>query len=205
MQNAQFRKIVSTKSYELQIPGRAKTLVFENTNKLLLRTSWVTGVKTGLTPKADQCLVATGVKNGVSVLSVVLGQPSTAVCWDESEALLAYGLRQYKHVTFLTGGTAVAEAEVPYHLDGRLRLVTERPLEMDVYKDDEMTAVVRLTKTLALPVQAGEVFGRVALMSGGVEVGSVDLVADKSFSEVTLGGKITYYWNRFARWLGGVF
>lgn len=205
MQNAQFRRFVSTKSYELKIPGRTKALVFENTNKLMLRTGWVTGVKTGLTPKADQCLVATGTKNGVSVLSVVLGQPSTSVCWDESEALLSYGLQQYKHVTFLTSGTAVAEAEVPYHLDGRVRLVTERPLEMDVYKDDEVTASVRLTKPLTLPVEAGERFGEVVLMSKGSEVGSVDLVADASFSKVTLGGKISYFWNRFARWLGGVF
>jgi D-alanyl-D-alanine carboxypeptidase len=205
MKNTQFRKFVSTKSYELTIPGRSKTLVFENTNKLMLRANWVIGVKTGLTPKADQCLVAVGSKKGVEVLSVILGQPSTAVCWDESEALLSYGLKQYRHVTFLSEGLAVAEAEVPYDLDGKIRLVTERALEMDVYKDDEVTASVELNKQLTLPVQAGETFGRVVLTADGKEVGSVELVTDKSFTDATLGGKISYYWNRFARWLGGVF
>jgi serine-type D-Ala-D-Ala carboxypeptidase (penicillin-binding protein 5/6) len=204
MRNAEFRKLVSTKTYELNIPARSKTLTFENTNKLMLRASWVTGVKTGLTPQADQCLVAAGTKNGVSVLSVILGQPSTSVCWDESEALLKYGLKQYRHVTFLNDAVAVAEAEVPYRLDGKIRLVTERSLEMDVYKDDEVAATVRLDRQLTLPVQAGETFGQVVLTADGKEVGSVDLVADKSYSQTTLGGKINYFWDRFARWLGGV-
>jgi serine-type D-Ala-D-Ala carboxypeptidase (penicillin-binding protein 5/6) len=205
MKIAEFRKIVGTKSYTLNIPGRSAPLVFENTNKLMVRTSWVTGVKTGLTPHADQCLVASGAKNGVSILSVVLGQPSTAVCWDESEALLKYGLSQYLHVGLLDAGVAVAEAGVPYQLDGKIRLVTERKLEMDLYKEDDVTASVHLDKALTLPVQAGERFGQVVLAIGGKTVGSVDLVADKSYAEITLGTKIAYAWDRFARWVGGVF
>jgi len=205
MKNAEFRKMVGTESYTLEIPGRDKALVFENTNKLMVRTSWVTGVKTGLTPKADQCLVASGTKNGVSILSVVLGQPSTKVCWDESEALLRYGLSQYRHVKLLDAGVAVAEAGVPYQLDGKIRLVTERILEMDLYKEDDVTASVHVERELTLPVQAGETFGQVVLTIGDKTVSSVDLVADKSYGGTTLGTKIAYAWDRFARWLGGVF
>ena len=35
------------------------------------------------------------------MISVVLGQPVPAVCFDESETLLAYGLTQCRHVTLL--------------------------------------------------------------------------------------------------------
>jgi D-alanyl-D-alanine carboxypeptidase (penicillin-binding protein 5/6) len=205
MKNAVFRKMVGTKSYTLEIPGRDEPLVFENTNKLMVRTSWVTGVKTGLTPRADQCLVASGTKNGVSMLSVILGQPSTSICWDDSETLLRYGFSQYRHVALLDAGVAVAEAGVPYQLDGKIRLVTERKLEMDLYKEDDVTASVRVDHELTLPVQAGEAFGQVILTIGDETVGSVDLVADKSYAETTLGTKIAYAWDRFARWLGGVF
>lgn len=205
MKNVEFRKMVGTKSYTLEIPGRDEPLIFENTNKLMVRTSWVNGVKTGLTPHADQCLVATGTKNGVSILSVVLGQPSTSVCWDESEALLKYGFSQYRHVKFLDAGVAVAEAGVPYQLDGKIQLVTERKLGMDLYKEDDVTASVRFERELSLPVQAGETFGQVVLTVGGKTVSSVDLVADKSYGGTTLGTKIAYAWDSFARWLGGVF
>ncbi len=205
MKIAEFRKIVSTKNYTLDIPGHSQSLTFENTNKLMVRSNWVVGVKTGLTPKADQCLVAAGTKNGVSILSVVLGQPSTSVCWDESEALLEYGLSQYKHVQLLPAGVAVAEAGVPYQLDGKIRLVTQRKLEMDLYKDDDVTASVHLDKQLTLPVQAGETYGRVVLTIGDKTVGSVDLVADKSYPQITLGTKMAYAWHRFGRWVGRVF
>ncbi|MCL5735208.1 MAG: D-alanyl-D-alanine carboxypeptidase [Actinobacteria bacterium] len=205
MKNAQFRKIVGTRSYTLAIAGRSQPLVFENTNKLMLSADWVTGVKTGLTPRADQCLVASGVKNGVSILSVVLGQPSSSICWDESRALLEYGFSQYRHVTFLDEGVAVAQAEVPFQLDGRIQLITEKKLEMDLYKDDDVMASVRVDRQLTLPVQTGERFGQVILTNNGKTVGAVDLVADESYARTTLGTKISYAWDRFARWLGGVF
>jgi D-alanyl-D-alanine carboxypeptidase (penicillin-binding protein 5/6) len=141
----------------------------------------------------------------VSMLSVILGQPSTSICWDDSETLLRYGFSQYRHVALLDAGVAVAEAGVPYQLDGKIRLVTERKLEMDLYKEDDVTASVRVDHELTLPVQAGEAFGQVILTIGDETVGSVDLVADKSYAETTLGTKIAYAWDRFARWLGGVF
>lgn len=202
MGNAEFRKLVSTREYTLVVPNRDKSYDFENTNKLMVKTSWVTGVKTGLTPRAEQCLVATGTKNGVSVLSVILGQPSTSICWDESSALLQYGLSQYRHVTLLEPGVSVAEAAVPFQLDGRVQLLTKDRLEMDLYKEDDVTASVRVDRQLTLPVQAGEVFGQVVVTIGGETVGTVDLIADVSYEETTLRTKLGYYWGRFSRWLG---
>jgi len=203
MQNRVFRTMVATKEYTLSLPGRDAPLVFENTNKLLGRLDWVDGMKTGLTPKAEQCLVASGTKDGVSVISVILGQPSSNVCWDESQALLEYGLSQYRHVTLLGKGVPVAEATIPYHLDERLRLITANAAEMELYKDDSVTATVTLDEALVLPVTAGEPFGTVTLSVEGDQVGSVDLVADRSFDKTTLGTKIVYYFHRLGRWIGG--
>lgn len=197
MQNAEFRKLVSQKSYTLVIPGRTEPIVFDSTNKLMLRADWVNGIKTGLTPKADQCLVASGTKDGVTMVSVVLGQPSTDVCWDESQSLLEYGLSQYKHVTFLKSGVTVAEATVPYSSE-KLHLVTKGSLEMDLFKEDEVAASVRIDKQLTLPVRAGQKFGTIVLSMRGQTVGSVDLIADKSVGEITLRTKISNLWHRLA-------
>ncbi len=183
MKIAKFRELVSTETYTLSLPGRSEPLVFKNTNKLLGRVSWVNGIKTGLTPKAEQCLVGSASKDDISVISVILGQPSSNVCWDESEALLRYGLAQYKHVTFVEEGVTVAETTVPYQLDGGLRLVTEEALEQDLYKDDEVTASVSLEEPVVLPVTAGEVYGSLLLTIDGETVQAVDLVADRSIAE----------------------
>ncbi len=203
MKNEKFRELVSTETYSVELPGRSEPIVFKNTNKLLGEVSWVTGIKTGLTPKAEQCFVGSASKNGISVISVILGQPASSVCWDESEALLRYGLGQYKHVTLMEQGVTVAETTIPYQLDGTLKLVTAGALEMDVYKDDEVTASVSVDKPVVLPVQAGDVYGSVDLTVDGKTVESVELVADRSMEKTTLGSKLGYYWGRLGRWLGG--
>jgi D-alanyl-D-alanine carboxypeptidase (penicillin-binding protein 5/6) len=204
MANEKFRKFVGTESYSISLSGRSQPTVFTSTNKLLGTLDWITGVKTGLTPKAEQCFVGSGTKDGVSVISVVLGEPVPAVCFSESEALLQYGFSQYRHVTLLDAGAVVAETGVPYHLDRRVGLVTKSTVEMELYKDDEVTTSVALDRPLTLPVTAGERFGRVVLTVGGQTVGTVDLVADKSFGKTTLGSKLAYYWDRFTRWVGRV-
>ncbi|MFH0917165.1 MAG: D-alanyl-D-alanine carboxypeptidase family protein [bacterium] len=202
MTNQKFRNYVGTKSYTLSLPGRSEPIVFESTNKLLGRLSWVTGIKTGLTPKAEQCLVGSGTKDGVSVISVVLGQPVPDVCWNESKALMEYGFSQYRHVALLNEGVVVAETTVPYQLDGRVELLTEEAVEMDLYKDEEVITSIALDRPLVLPVKAGESFGRVVLTVDGETVGTVNLVANKSFAATTLGSKLAYYWDRFTRWVG---
>lgn len=202
MADARFKEFAGTRSHTLALPGRA-AVKMESTNKLLLRADWVTGIKTGLTPWAEQCLVASADRDGVSVVSVLLGQPVSEVCWNESQALLLYGLGRYRHVILMEQGTPVAEAEAPYQREGVVRLVTAEAVETDLYEDDEVTTTVRLERQLALPVEAGEAFGRVVVSLKGETVGSVDLVIDRSFADVTLGTKIAYYVGRFADWLGG--
>jgi len=199
MKDATFRKMVSTETYSLALRGRSEPVVFENTNQLLGEVDWVTGIKTGLTPRAEQCLVASGTRDGVSVISVVLGQPSSAVCWAESKTLMEYGFSQYRHVTLLEEGTAVAEADVPYQVDGPVRLVTESVVEMELYKKDSVTSTVVVERDLVLPVSQGETFGHVRLEIEGEVVKTVDLVADRSCNKTTLGGKIVYFFKRLGR------
>ncbi len=204
MQNEKFREIVGTEHYSLPLPGRS-ALKCENTNQLLGKYDWVTGIKTGLTPKAEQCLVASGTRDGVNVISVVLGQPTPKVCFDESKELLEYGFTQCRALTLLEKGDVVAEAEVPYRLDGRLRLVTAGAVETELYKDDSVTMTVELQRDLQLPVAAGDVFGSVSLVQEGESVQSVDLIAADSYDRVTLGSKVAYLWQSMGRALGRLF
>jgi len=201
MANQTFRRIVATKQYTIQLPGRSKPTVITSTNKLLAMADWVDGIKTGLTPKAEQCLVGSGTKDGVSVISVVLGQPVPEVCWQESRALLEYGLSLYRRLTLVSQGAVVAEAEVPYVLDGRVELVADKTVGVELYKDDSVTCLVEVDRPLSLPVEAGEVFGRVTLTSGEGTTQTASLVAAQSFGRVTLGAKLVYYWSRLGRWL----
>jgi D-alanyl-D-alanine carboxypeptidase len=205
MQDERFREYVSTRTYELDLPGRREPLLLTNTNKLLHDYPWVIGVKTGLTPKAEQCLVAAGRRDGIEVLSVVLGQPVSDLCFDESKKLLQYGFTQCRDVTVLEPGAVLAQADVPYRLDGRIDLVASSGVALQIYEGDEVTVDVSVDSPLRLPVTVGQTCGRVVVMVNGDALETVNLVATRSFGAPTLGSKLAYFFGRLGEWIGGIF
>lgn len=85
MKNETIRKIVSTKQFTLPTTNKYNKTdrIFNNTNDLLSTYSryyyeGTTGVKTGYTGEAGNCIVASAKKNGFEVLLVVLGGKSTS-------------------------------------------------------------------------------------------------------------------------------
>lgn len=66
-------------------------LAMVNTNKLLGRTEWVNGMKTGYTNAAGLCLISSGLRDGREIICVVLGS-SSAEIWNDSEKLLNWSL-----------------------------------------------------------------------------------------------------------------
>ena len=66
-------------------------VIFNNTNKLLPKYSWVQGMKTGYTNAAKRCLISCGSINGRAVIVVVLGCEKPRI-WDESEKYLRWAL-----------------------------------------------------------------------------------------------------------------
>jgi len=84
------RAICSTRSYVFRLAnGTPRTLT--NTNQVLHHFPYCTGLKTGTTNAAGKCLISSATANGKTVVAVMLGSSSPAV-WQESEALLTYGL-----------------------------------------------------------------------------------------------------------------
>lgn len=71
MQVSSFSKIVKTQKYMVHWED-GRTLLVQNTNRLLREYPGVVGVKTGTTNEAGQCLIAVAEKAGKRVVAVVL-------------------------------------------------------------------------------------------------------------------------------------
>ncbi len=69
--------------------GKEHKLV--NTNKLLKRLPYATGMKTGTTRASGKCLVASASLRGRTAIAVVLGSTPSAV-WSDAEKLLRWAL-----------------------------------------------------------------------------------------------------------------
>jgi serine-type D-Ala-D-Ala carboxypeptidase (penicillin-binding protein 5/6) len=90
MQQPLFREIVSTVYYTWRAPsGQIDQL--RNHNRLLRHFAGCNGLKTGYTRLAQQVLVSSALRGGHEVISVVLHTDKPGI-WDDSKALLSYGL-----------------------------------------------------------------------------------------------------------------
>jgi D-alanyl-D-alanine carboxypeptidase (penicillin-binding protein 5/6) len=72
-------------------PFRGGVFWLNTTNKLLGRMDGVDGLKTGWTPRAGGCFCATAERDGVRLVSVVLGAPAGTGRFDVTRRLLEDG------------------------------------------------------------------------------------------------------------------
>jgi D-alanyl-D-alanine carboxypeptidase (penicillin-binding protein 5/6) len=91
--NRVLRGIMATRALTWKYAS-GKTVVFENTNKLLKSFGLCNGMKTGYTDAAGNCLVASASSGGRHVICVVLGDQRRQGIWNDSYRLLNWGLNQ---------------------------------------------------------------------------------------------------------------
>jgi len=107
-----FRRTVDLPAATLRSGVRKRTVL--NRNTLVRRVDVVDGVKTGRTNKAGYVLVGSATRSGVTVVSVVLGEPTESARDADSLALLRYGLRSYDRVTALPEGRVLGKIPLRY-------------------------------------------------------------------------------------------
>jgi D-alanyl-D-alanine carboxypeptidase (penicillin-binding protein 5/6) len=84
----------------------------QNRNGLLGRDSSIDGLKTGHTDSAGFCLVTSALRDGMRVVSVVLGSKSFKGREDASGALINYAFTFYDTKLVVKGGAKLASAHV---------------------------------------------------------------------------------------------
>ncbi len=83
-----------------------------NRNNLLWRDNSVDGMKTGHTDAAGYCLVSSAERDGMRVISVVLGTASAKARIDGSQALLNYAFRFFETRLLYKAGEAITKTRV---------------------------------------------------------------------------------------------
>jgi D-alanyl-D-alanine carboxypeptidase (penicillin-binding protein 5/6) len=84
----------------------------QNRNGLLEKDPTVDGLKTGHTDSAGFCLVTSSLRDGMRLVSVVMGSTSMKARENASAALLNYGFTFYETKLAVKGGTVLATARV---------------------------------------------------------------------------------------------
>lgn len=204
MQNEEFRRMVMLPKVNIPWGSREYDRVLQNRNGLIGKVDFVNGIKTGYTGKAGFCLVGSGSRDGVSLVSAILGEGTKQDVYDDTVALLEWGFTRFRPVIFTGKAEVLAQLPIPYTLGDRLPLVTSQALTRTVHVDDEVGRNLTVSPELTLPVEKGQVLGKVSYLVAGEEVGEVDLIASHPIPAPTLGVKVRYFWARFMAWLGNI-
>ena len=104
------RHVVALKAATVRVDGRPRRVV--NINYLLDLYPWVNGVKTGHTTAAGYVLVASGTRDGMTLIDAVLHAPSIAARERDALALLRYGFRNFALVRAVRAGAVIAQVPV---------------------------------------------------------------------------------------------
>lgn len=158
-----------------------------NTNKLVRYYEGATGLKTGSTDAALYCLSATAEKEGMELIAVILGAPTSNDRFEGAKALLNYGFATYALVP-------VAPSEpltpVPVTLGTAASvqpgLAQERQLLLPKGEAGKVTTTVDLPSALSAPVEAGQELGHLTVLVDGQAVEEIPLVAQEAVGKRSL-------------------
>jgi D-alanyl-D-alanine carboxypeptidase (penicillin-binding protein 5/6) len=76
--------------------GSEKPFWLVNTNKLVRFYEGMDGLKTGFTAEARYCLAATAKRNGMRLVAVVMGEPTSQIRNGEISSMMDFGFANYK-------------------------------------------------------------------------------------------------------------
>ena len=175
-----------------------------NRNTLILEDASVDGLKTGYTQEAGYCLVASAERNGMRLVSVVMGASSTKARKNDTRSLLNYGFRFYETVTAFAPMT---ELERPRIWKGTqdyvsVGLLEEAILTLPRGKQDNLVTQVVVNEPLEAPLAVGVRVGTVTISLDGETVLEQPLVALES---VAPGGVFARMWDTVLMWFAGLF
>lgn len=169
-----------------------------NRNALLYTDPTVDGLKTGHTSEAGYCLAASAKRNGMRLISVLMGTNSMQDRADQTRALFNWGFSSFEKATPLQAGTSVGVAEVLYGTVDTVRggLASDWVLMVPRGQAQRLRPVVQLQPELNAPIAKGGVIGKVVLTLDGKPYAEQPLVA---LEPVERAGIFKRTWQRVRR------
>ena len=166
-----------------------------NTNKLVRFYDGVDGLKTGFTQNAGYCLTATGKKNNLRLISVVMGEESIEKRSSDTVKLLNYGFNTFK-VNLINNKSEII---------GKVNVQKGKKENVDVVLVNDLIELLNasdkpsnykfkiLVDKITAPVKKGDVIGKVKVLNdNGILISQVDITVNENVLKANL-------WDLFKR------
>ncbi len=178
-----FKHVVALPRAVLKTGYHQRDVVARNT--LLGAVPWIHGVKTGHTTDAGYVLVADGTRNGMTLLSAVLGTPSEAARNSTTLALLDWAFAHYRLATPIHAGSVLARPSVNSDSSQRVNVIAARSASWVIPRGTHLRLRVKLPRTINGPEKRDLRVGTATLLEGERTVGQVPLLLARAVPGLT--------------------
>jgi D-alanyl-D-alanine carboxypeptidase (penicillin-binding protein 5/6) len=170
--------------------------ILTNTNKLIYNFPGVDGIKTGFHAQAGFNVTATAQRNGLRMIAVVMGAPSSTARFDEAKRLLSMGFNSYRKVVLVRKEASVGpEIQVSGSSVRKLRAVAQEDVAVVVKKgvDKQLMTDVQVPTNLSAPAHRGQVIGEILVRHQDQTLARAAAVIPEEIPQVSL------FWRLFGR------
>ena len=198
--NSKFYPIYSERSFKYG-PVSAQP----NRNRLLGTNPDVDGLKTGHTEEAGYCLAASAKRDGMRLISVVMGTRSEDARAQETQKLLTYGFRFFRTVEVHKGNSELHAIRIWGGQSKTLSLGLADDLKLTIPRgaEDQINTQLSLEPIVKAPVQAGHKVGELVVTLDNKEVARRPVIALQTVEQSSFFARIwdlilLFFHNLFA-------
>jgi serine-type D-Ala-D-Ala carboxypeptidase (penicillin-binding protein 5/6) len=176
-----------------------KTSTWPNTDELIGKYPGLDGLKTGYTSEAGYCFVGTAERNGVRLISVVMGDPTNASRFTDSRALLDYGFNQFAEKKVISAGQAVVShtANVKNGKLTHLPVTVQNDLMFDLPSGTAGSVRYQFDSNVSAPVKKGQQVGQAQYLVDNQVIASDALLAAQDDNKANM---FTLLWRNVENW-----
>ena len=163
-----------------------------NTNKLVRHYKYATGLKTGSTSKAKFCISATGEKDGIEMIAVIMAADDSKKRNADAVTLLNYGFSKCQKYE----EDAVEETpavKVKGGEDKEVKTVQEKAFSYIDTSGADLSGIERKTEmkdSLEAPVEQGTKAGEIVYYLGDNEIGRVNIMTVEEVKKATYKNRL---------------
>ena len=197
--------IAQPEVYITELEGK-RSIQVTNTDRFLREYSGALGVKTGYTNRAGHCFVGAAKKDGVRLISAVLGSgwgtAGKEQKWTDTKTLMGYGFDTFQPYRAIQKGTVFGEVSVEDSPTESVETIFATDYQA-LFSEEERAALtlsVEIPKQVEAPVQAGQRLGKAILFLKEEALAEIDLLARQEAERYTLMERLGNLREKWIAW-----
>lgn len=166
----------------------AKSFWLVNTNKLVKFYSYIDGLKTGFTDDAGYCLTATGKKNNMRLISVVMGEASIDNRSTDTLAMLDYGFNMYNIDTVVSKDKELGNVSVNLGDKEKVSIISVNDITIlnNSQKEKRNITYEMDVNNISAPVKKGDIVGEIKVYEDGRYLYSEDITVVEDIEKANI-------------------